>query len=271
MIGTPDGDKQSKRSSALLEGLGNMDHPAAGPSKFATEKERNQDAQMSAFLREDTTGAAVNHSPAGSIGSHQSGSRHTNSHERQPRPSFMSSPLEMNSDSNSPAHTVARADIRASAEKILYTFLLPGAEREIILPHAITHDITVCIEERGRDDPEVFDAAKDYVFQAMERDAFPGFLRMKALGNLVPPSMMLRLIIGLVSVFASLWVAFVLVFLNYPRHTRVWVSLISTSTVPLLTSFRSSCPSQLLSTASSLTSMASTPCWPLPASANTPS
>ena len=26
----------------------------------------------------------------------------------------------------------------------------------------------------GRDDPEVFDDAKDYVFQAMEGDAFPG-------------------------------------------------------------------------------------------------
>jgi Regulator of G protein signaling domain len=137
----------------------------------------------------------------------------------------MSSHQDPTSDSNSPAHTVARADIRASAEKILYTFLLPGSEREITLPHAITHDITVCIEERGRDDPEVFDAAKDYVFQAMERDAFPGFLRMKALGNLVPPSMMMRLIIGLFSMFAAFWVAFVLIFLNYPRQTRVWVSL----------------------------------------------
>jgi hypothetical protein len=137
----------------------------------------------------------------------------------------MDSPADLTSDSNSPAHTVARADIRASAEKILYTFLLPGAEREIILPHAITHDITVSIEDRGRDDPEVFDAAKDYVFQAMERDAFPGFLRTKALGNLVPPSLMMRLIVGLLAMFGGFWTAFVLIFLNYPRHTRAWVSL----------------------------------------------
>lgn len=223
MIGTPDGDKgHSKHSSAALEGLGDMSHPPAGPSKLATEKEKNQDAQMSAFLRDDNAARVLRHSPSGSLGSHQSSSRQTHSHER-PRPSFMSSQQDPNSDSNSPAHTVARADIRASAEKILYTFLLPGAEREITLPHAITHDITVCIEERGRDDPEVFDAAKDYVFQAMERDAFPGFLRMKALGNLVPPSMMMRLIIGLFCMFAAFWVAFTLIFLNFPRHTRVWV------------------------------------------------
>lgn len=228
MIGTPKGDDaQSKRSSAILESMGDMNHPAAGPSTFNSEKERNQDAQMSAFLREQAENGETGqrHSPSNSFGSHQSANnRGTMSSDRQPRPSFMSSPMDLTSDSNSPAHTVARADIRASAEKILYTFLLPGAEREIILPHAITHDITISIEERGRDDPEVFDAAKDYVFQAMERDAFPGFLRMKALGNLVPPSMMLRLIIGLLAMFGAFWVAFILIFLDYSRQTRAWVS-----------------------------------------------
>lgn len=226
MIGTPDGEKsQSKRSSAILEGLGDMNHHPAGPSMFSSEKEKNQDAQMSAFLREEAAnGGNTGRSPSGSFGSHTgSNIRQTSPNERQPRPSFMSSPQELTSDSNSPAHTVARADIRASAEKILYTFLLPGAEREIILPHAITHEITVSIEDRGRDDPEVFDAAKDYVFQAMERDAFPGFLRMKALGNLVPPSMLMRLILGLLAMFGGFWVAFILIFLNYPRHIRVWV------------------------------------------------
>jgi hypothetical protein len=101
---------------------------------------------------------------------------------------------------------------------------LPGAEREVILPNSITSDITVSIEERGRDDPEVFDSAKDYVFQAMERDAFPGFLRMKALGNLVPPSLMMRLIIGLLGVFGGFWAGFVLIFLDESRRTRCWVS-----------------------------------------------
>jgi len=223
MIGTPEGDKsQSKRSSAILDSMGEMDHPAAGPSHLNSEKEKNQDAQMSAFLRDqNSNGNNIGHSPANSLGSNASGLRQTSS---QPRPSFMSSPL-VNTDSNSPAHTVARADIRASAEKILYTFLLPGAEREIILPSQIIQEITSSIEEQGRDDPEVFDAAKDYVFQAMERDAYPGFLRMKALGNLVPPSMMMRLILGLLAMFAAFWVSFVLIFLDYSRANRAWVSV----------------------------------------------
>ena len=226
LVGTPPHEKSgSKRSSQILEGLGEM---RTGPSIHQTERDKDQDAQMSAFLRE-TPAATGGHSPHGSVGSRASaGARNKNSNDRErPRPSFMSSPLELTSDSNSPAHTVARADIRASAEKILYTFLLPGAEREIILPHSITQEIIISIEERGRDDPEVFDAAKDYVFQAIERDAFPGFLRMKALGNLVPTSMMMRLIIGLLALFGGFWAAFILIFLDKDRATRCWVSFLS--------------------------------------------
>lgn len=206
---------------------------------MSSEKERGQDAQMSAFLRDERS-QAHGHSPHGSVGSKASAGlnpiRKSSSHSQPPRPSFMSTPQHASNDSsNSPAHAVARSDIRNSAEKILYTFLLPGAEREIILPHSITNDITVSIEDLGRDDPEVFDAAKDYVYQAMERDAFPGFLRMKALGNLTPTSCMARLILGLLAMFGGLWAAFILIFLNEAKHTRCWLILPFTVGVYCLT------------------------------------
>jgi hypothetical protein len=194
--------------------MGDMNYAAPGPSMYATDKDRDQDAQMSAYLREDRaspTAAGFHDSP------HSSGER------ARPSPGTGSTPRDLMTDSNSPFHEVARQDIRASAEKILYTFLLPGAEREIVLPAQITEEVTRSIEEEGRDDPEVFDLAKDYVFQAMERDAFPGFLRMKALGNLIPPTLIMRLIIGLVSMFGGFWAAFVLIFLDASRLTRLWV------------------------------------------------
>ncbi|WDK11468.1 hypothetical protein CGRA01v4_02747 [Colletotrichum graminicola] len=216
LIGTPDLDKAgSKRSSAILEGLGEMSHSAAGPSMYATEKEKNQDAQMSAYLREE----AHEDSPNSGSGA------------------FSSTPRDM-TDSNSPAHTVARQDIRASAEKILYTFLLPGAEREIILPGSITQDVTTAIEDFGRDDPEVFDVAKDYVFQAMERDAFPNFLRMKALGNLIPTTLQIRMILGLLSMFGGFWAGFILIFLDADRLTRCWLILPFTIGVYFLASYQ---------------------------------
>ena len=219
LIGTPEMEKSgSKRSSAFLEGVGEMSHPPAGPSKYATEKERDQDRHLSEILRNDMPSPVAAHPPPQD--SPQSSGGHRSA---RPSPHFSNS-RDVTSDSNSPAHTVARQDIRASAEKILYTFLLPGAEREITLPGSITQDVTAAIEEFGRDDPEVFDVAKDYVFQAMERDAFPGFLRMKALGNLIPPTLVLRLILGLVSMFGGFWTGFILIFLDMSRLTRLWVS-----------------------------------------------
>jgi len=197
------------------------------------------DQRLSAYLREQRR--AARHSPTHSKGS--TDREPADSLHNPPKANFTtvgqeshmstgSSPFRIDDNnagvgagSTTPGthNQVSRSDIKASAEKILYTYLLSGSEREIILPVRILEQITTAIERDGRDDPEVFDAAKDYVFQAMERDAFPGFLRQKALGNIVQPSMIVRLIIGLISLFAAFWTAFILVFLGYDRKTRCWV------------------------------------------------
>ena len=243
LLDTPEQETKqgSKRSSMILDQFGQLD------SSDPSDNEKARDQHVSAFLRQDTghsdsdrenrLNVKNNHSPQSSLGSNRSGggnggtgggntmppSRGTGT-ERPPRPSFMSSNMRTTTDSNSPAHQVARADLRASAEKILYTYLLAGSEREIILPQTILNDIISSIEDDHRDDPEVFDAAKDYVFQAMERDAFPGFLRSKALGNLVPPSMFARLILGILGLFGGLWAGFACIFLDISHQTRAWVS-----------------------------------------------
>ena len=235
LLDTPEAEKgNSKRSSMILDQFGHLDD--SPPSR--EENERARDQHVSAFLRQDNShngqeshnghnGQGPNHSPQSSLGSNHNDTARSGPPSRgnQPRPSFMSSGLGTSPNSDSPAaHTVARADLRASAEKILYTYLLAGSEREIILPQGILSDIIASIEDDHRDDPEVFDAAKDYVFQAMERDAFPGFLRSKALGNLVPPSMFGRVIVGLIGIFAGIWAGFVFILLDSPKHTRCWVS-----------------------------------------------
>lgn len=168
----------------------------------------------------------MEHSPSHSMGSAQSRNLSRPSGDRPstsdlPQPAF--STPEVRTDSNSPGHSVARADIKASAEKILYTFVLPGSEREIVLPDVMLNKIIRAIEEEGRDDPEVFDDAKDYVFQAMERDAFPGFLQAKALGNLVPLSVLIRLIIGLSSLMAGFWGGYYMILRDESRRIRCWV------------------------------------------------
>ncbi|KAJ5281187.1 hypothetical protein N7478_006559 [Penicillium angulare] len=225
LVATPDMERaDSKRSSAMLDNLENLgDIPLveAGPSRLpVNEKDRDADHRLSAFLRSE--GHTSSHSPQNSIGSESVYQTRTESPDQQPR---RSSGTHNGGDSNSPGHTVARNDIRASAEKILYTYLLPGSEREIVLPEPMVSTIINLIEDDGRDDPEVFDPAKDYVFQAMERDAFPGFLQAKALGNLVPLSIILRLAFALISFGGGFWGAFYVVLRNKPRHIRCWVIL----------------------------------------------
>ena len=284
LIETPEPEKTgSKRSSYVLDHMGDMNEPG-GPSVNLSSEEKMKDQHLSAYLRQENGNSNGNgnghatHSPHSSLGSQYSNLRGSadryRDRERPPRASFMTNISPSNSDS--PAHTVARADIRASAEKILYTFLLPGSEREIILPQGILTDITTSIEEDGRDDPEVFDAAKDYTFQAMERDAFPGFLRSKALGNLVPPSSFLRLCLGLLGVFGGFWAGFACILLDKPKHIRCWVR----SPSPILLRFNQADPfilrslfsrSLSASTAFHRNSTPSTPSSLLPALASTPS
>ncbi|KAF2006563.1 regulator of G protein signaling superfamily [Amniculicola lignicola CBS 123094] len=223
---TPEMEKNSKRSSY------HFDNAGEGPSN---EKGNVSDQRLSAFLRSDN--GSRSHSPQNSQGSGNS----TPGRERPPRPSFMNIDPNSPGDSSSPGQNSSpenvpkREDLRASAEKILYTYLLPGSEREIIIPQSILNDVQDAIEGPAqRSDPELFDAAKDYVFQAMERDAFPGFLQSKGLGNLVPQSMMLRLILGLISLFAAAWTAFALIFLNKSRVTRCWLILPFTIAIYLI-------------------------------------
>jgi hypothetical protein len=238
LVDTPEMDKAtSKRSSQLLENFGDLGEAESHPS--SNEKQQ----RLSAFLRNENghahqnSGSNIDQSPAHSLTSQHSrglsrpsGDKPSPS-EKPPRPSYMDS--DVHTDSNSPGHTVARADIKASAEKILYTFVLPGSEREIVLPETMLNRIVRAIEEEGRDDPEVFDDAKDYVFQAMERDAFPGFLQAKAFGNLVPLSVLIRLILGLSSLLAGFWGGFYMILTDKPRHIRCYVRIASTFLVTI--------------------------------------
>ncbi|OAX83936.1 hypothetical protein ACJ72_01702 [Emergomyces africanus] len=218
LLDTPDPEKSgSLRSSNDFQ----SDDTGQGPSGYGNGERRNRDTRLSAFLRSEghTSGQSIH-----STNSNQSPHR-THSNDQPLRPSNLDPAHTTGNTSNSPGHTVTRADIRASAERILYTYLLPGSEREVILPENIVEDIVHMIEREGRDDPEVFDTAKDYVFQAMERDAFPGYLQAKALGNLVPPSILARLALALASFGGGFWAAFYVVLTDQPRLTRCWVIL----------------------------------------------
>jgi hypothetical protein len=79
--------------------------------------------------------------------------------------------------------------------------------------------------------PDYFHSAKEYIFKALQDDAFVRFIRAKAFCNLTRLGTFIRLFAGLFCLWASFVVAFTLVFYDYqPKIRRLYVS------------FRSPCP-----------------------------
>jgi hypothetical protein len=100
---------------------------------------------------------------------------------------------------------ITQADLIASAERIFARYLVPTAEKEIYLPPSLRIHTFLLSSEHPPDPnspdyeteaaalaqvPDMFHAQKEYIFKAMEQDAFPRFLRSKAFGNLTPMSVL---------------------------------------------------------------------------------
>lgn len=132
---------------------------------------------------------------------------------------------------------ITRTDLIASAERIYARYLLPGSEKEIYLPAPLrinSFPISSSTLPHPQDAeqqralariPDMFHAQKEYVFRTMEADVFPRFLRAKAFGNLTPISVLVRLSLGLLALWAALATAFSFIFLDVNRAKRCWVIL----------------------------------------------
>ncbi|KAF8321940.1 regulator of G protein signaling [Cantharellus anzutake] len=134
---------------------------------------------------------------------------------------------------------ITRTDLIASAERIYLRYLAPGAPKEIYLPAALRiHNFPLSsaslpqpalpeyeIESSALAQvPDMFHQQKEYVFRAMEQDAFPRFLRAKAFGNLTPVGALVRLCVGLLVLWVGLATAFSLIFLDVkPKSKRFFL------------------------------------------------
>ncbi|SNX82328.1 related to RAX1 - Protein involved in determination of budding patterns [Melanopsichium pennsylvanicum] len=143
---------------------------------------------------------------------------------------------------------ITRTDLIASAERIYARYLLPGSEKEIYLPAPLrinSFPISSSTLPHPQDAeqqralariPDMFHSQKEYVFRTMEADVFPRFLRAKAFGNLTPISVLVRLSLGLLALWAALATAFSFIFLDVNRAKRCWVILPFSVAVMLLMS-----------------------------------
>ncbi|VEU20412.1 DEKNAAC101285 [Brettanomyces naardenensis] len=123
-------------------------------------------------------------------------------------------------------HFVTRATLRRSSQNILNTYFMDGSEKRILIPDDMRQRVAYAIESEGRDDPEVFDESREYVFKAMEHEAYPNFLRDSAMCNVTSRSAVVRMFLAILCAFAAFWTGYTLIFLNYqPKSTRAVVTI----------------------------------------------
>lgn len=121
---------------------------------------------------------------------------------------------------------VTRDALHSSCKNLFYTYFMDNAEKKLVISDYIVRKIKHSIEKDGRDDPALFDEAKEYVFKAMENEAYPNFLQQSAICNVMATSYIVRLFLGGVLMFIGFWIGYIFIFLNWrPKPVRAVVTI----------------------------------------------
>ncbi|CAG8460777.1 4932_t:CDS:2 [Paraglomus occultum] len=109
------------------------------------------------------------------------------------------------------------------AQRIYFLYLVPNGERELNLSPGVLNEIRIAVEEKHKDDPAIFKEAKKEVYRFMKREIYPNFLKARAYGNMTVTQTMIRLGLGLFSLFVGFTVELSLILLDEkPRSKRLW-------------------------------------------------
>lgn len=144
--------------------------------------------------------------------------RHSNKRESTVNPSLLER-LIRDSPATSHGSFITRENLRESSHNLLLKYFVEDSEKNLNLPPQVNSYIIKLIEVDGRDDPDVFNYVKHYVFNRLENDHLPKFLDFMATRN-INHSNFGRIIAGFFFLFIAFWVSFILVFLNYRKGLR---------------------------------------------------
>ncbi|KAI9277871.1 hypothetical protein BY458DRAFT_504290 [Sporodiniella umbellata] len=113
----------------------------------------------------------------------------------------------------------SRKDLTVSSQRLLSKYLVPSSTKEVTqLPIELRKMICEELEKaEARDDPLLFADAKNYVFEYMQRFAYPKFLRLKVWGNVTLNQQIIRLVLGFLGLFAALTTSLCFIFLGHPQ------------------------------------------------------
>ena len=121
--------------------------------------------------------------------------------------------------SNKASSFVTRDNLRGSSHNLLLKYFVEDSEKNLNLPPQLNSYIIKLIEVDGRDDPDIFNYVKTFVFNKLENDHLPKFLDFTATRN-INHSNFGRIITGFFFLFGAFWISFIFVFLNYRKGLR---------------------------------------------------
>lgn len=114
---------------------------------------------------------------------------------------------------------VTRNNLKESTQNLLLKYFVEDAEKNLNLPPNLNNHIIKSIEIDGRDDPDIFNHVKSFIFNRIENEHLPNFLNFIAIKNL--NSNFIRIILGLFFIFVAFWIGYTLIFLDYAKSIRV--------------------------------------------------
>ena len=122
-------------------------------------------------------------------------------------------------ETNASSDFISRDTVRELSHNLLLKYFVVDSEKSLDLPPKLRQDVVHAIQVEGRDEPNVFNIVKKYVFSYMEINHLPNFLNFIAIKN-VTTTTNSRVIVGFFFLFVSFWLAFTLIFLNEKKRYR---------------------------------------------------
>lgn len=114
---------------------------------------------------------------------------------------------------------ITRDNLKESTHSLLLKYFVEDSEKNLNLPPSLNQKIIRSIEVEGRDDPDIFNEVKAYVFNRIESEHLPRFLNYMAIRN-VSTSYVPRVVLGFFMLLIGFWVGYILIFLNYRKSLR---------------------------------------------------
>ncbi|CCE88887.1 Piso0_001677 [Millerozyma farinosa CBS 7064] len=123
---------------------------------------------------------------------------------------------------------VTRDKLKESSQNLLLKYFVEDAEKNLSLPDSINNHVIKAIEVDGRDDPDVFNHVKIFVFNRLENQYLPTFLNIVAIKNINrvnqnPFLSFARVVLGFFLLLIAFWIAYIFIFLNYKKGHRLYI------------------------------------------------